>query len=610
MSPVSDPRIGTRLAGYQIEALVGWGGMGVVYRAEDPRLGRRVALKVLPAESAEDERFRARFLEESRLAASIEHPHIIPVHEAGEAGGVLYIAMRYVEGTDLGTLLDREGKLTPARALGIAIQIASALDAAHARGLVHRDVKPSNILVAPGAQAGEEHAYLCDFGVSKRASAMGGLTQTGQFLGTADYVAPEQIEGRPTDGRADVYALGAVVFKSLTGVAPYERETEYGVLWAKLHQPPPSATVILPELPAGVDGVLAAALARRREDRYSTCGELIAALRAELGETGQEPRSVPRREPGLEDHQRTVVKAMLEGRLVPLLGTDIHLSGPEGAGRDESGSPLPLPADITARLAESFGYPAEGVRELVRVSQFVAIMEGSGPLYDKLHELFDADHPPGPLHSFLAWVPSVLRERGAPQPLIVTTSYDLALERAFDDAGEPFDVVTYIALGKDRGKFLHLGAEGRATVIDTPNAYAELSLHERPIILKLHGQVDRSAKRDWESFVVTEDDHIEYLAQTDISSLIPVTLAAALRRSHFLFFGFRLQDWNLRAALHRVWGDRTVNYKSWAIQPGASAFEREFWRHRAVDLLDISSEEYVAALRERLSTLGVSMPVP
>jgi len=196
---------GSRLAGYLLEEQVGEGGMAAVFRARDERLGRLVALKVLAPALAADAEFRDRFLRESRAAAAVDDPHIIPVFEAGQAGGVLFIAMRYVPGGDVRTLLRREGPLPAGRAAAIISAVASALDAAHAAGLVHRDVKPANMLM--DARAGRpDHVYLSDFGLSKAALASS-LTRTGQFLGTLDYVAPEQLEGQQVDGRADQYAL-------------------------------------------------------------------------------------------------------------------------------------------------------------------------------------------------------------------------------------------------------------------------------------------------------------------------------------------------------------------------------------------------------------------
>ena len=277
-----------------------------------------------------------------------------------------------------------------------------------------------------------------------------------------------------------------------------------------------------------------------------------------------------------EDHFSDVVKAMLAGRLVPVLGSDV--------------------GGLVARLAEHFSYPGEPA-ELTRVSQYVAVMQGSGPLWDELHSLLETGAQPTPIHRFFASLPPLLRERGAPHQLLVTTSYDLALEQALLDAGEEFDVVSYIASGRHRGRFCHLAPDGSASVIELPNTYAsELSLERRTIILKLHGRFDPSPQREWESFVVTEDDYIEYLAQSDVSTSVPVGLAARLQRSHFLFLGYTMADWNLRVVLKRLWGDNQLSYRSWAVQPAAKLLEREFWRRLGVDVLEAQLEEYVELL--------------
>ncbi len=237
----ADPRIGTEVAGYRIESLAGRGGMGVVYLAEQLALKRRVALKLLAPELAEDARFRERFLRESALAASLEHPSVIPIHDAGEADGVLYLAMRYVEGTDLHRLLAEEGWLAPERAVAILELVAAALDAAHSRGLVHRDVKPANILLARGDEAGEQ-VYLSDFGLTRQTAEDGSLAETGDVVGTIDYIAPEQVEGRAVGGRAEQYALACVLFECLTGDVPYRDESKLGVLFGHLNEEPPKLT--------------------------------------------------------------------------------------------------------------------------------------------------------------------------------------------------------------------------------------------------------------------------------------------------------------------------------------------------------------------------------
>jgi serine/threonine protein kinase len=272
---------GAMLEGYRCEEEIGRGGMAVVYRAYDDHLDRRVALKVLAPELARDEVFRARFTQESRIAAATEHPHIIPVFAAGEADGMLYIAMRYVPDGDVRALIDRVGPLPAARACALIAQAASALDAAHARGLVHRDVKPTNMLLEISTDSSQpDHLYLSDFGLAKPSAAASGLTMTGQFFGTVDYVAPEQIQGQPLDGRADQYALACTSFEMLSGQPPFKRENGMAVISAQLSEPPPSLTALRPDLPAAVDRVIAKAMAKSRSDRYERCFDFAEALTA------------------------------------------------------------------------------------------------------------------------------------------------------------------------------------------------------------------------------------------------------------------------------------------------------------------------------------------
>ncbi len=278
---------GRRVAGYRIEREIGRGGTAVVYRARDLRLDRTVALKLLAPELARNDVFRRRFTHESRTAAALDHPHIVPVFEAGETDGILYIAMRYVEGSDLRRLLDREGPLPSRTALRIAAQAASALDAAHEQGLVHRDVKPGNILVARGTDSDHpEHVYLTDFGLTKKSLSLTGFTTVGQFVGTLDYVAPEQISGRPVDARCDVYGLACVVHETLTGRPPFQRDDDMALLWAHQYDEPPPLTAARPDLPPRADAVLAKALAKSPDDRYASCLDLVAALRAAVTEDG------------------------------------------------------------------------------------------------------------------------------------------------------------------------------------------------------------------------------------------------------------------------------------------------------------------------------------
>jgi DNA-binding SARP family transcriptional activator len=314
-------------------------------------------------------------------------------------------------------------------------------------------------------------------------------------------------------------------------------------------------------------------------------------LRQERGLEPADSVSVPRP----EDHLADVVKALLGGRLVPVVGT----SASHDNGGDTRG--LLRPHDVAAHLARCFDCPPEHERDLARVCEYVVLTEGVGPLYDELHAVFDRDYAPGPVHRLLAEIAGVLRERGIPRQLIVTANFDWALERAFADAGESVDVVAYIALGRHRGKFLHVAPDGPTTVVEVPNAYAGLAPDERTVILKIHGQVDREPAREWESFVVSEDDYIDYLAQADISSLVPVTLVAKLRRSHFLFLGYPLRDWGLRVFLHRVWGREKVGYRSWAVEPGEEPIERGLWQQRGIDVLDVGLDEYAERLRARVA---------
>jgi serine/threonine-protein kinase len=273
---------GSLLAGYRIESRIGSGGMAVVFRARDERLGRSIALKVMAPQWVQDEEFRRRFVAESRAAARVDDPHIIPVYAAGAADGVLFIAMRLVMGTDLRGVLRREGPLPPGRALELLSPVASALDAAHAAGLVHRDVKPGNILVdeRPGRP---DHVYLADFGLSKGAAAEVSLTGAGNYLGTPDYSAPEQVQGHHVNGRTDQYALACVAFELLTGRTPYEREMPMAVLLAHVSEPPPSLSAWRPGLPMMADRVMARALAKRPQQRFASCRDFTDTLRQAFG---------------------------------------------------------------------------------------------------------------------------------------------------------------------------------------------------------------------------------------------------------------------------------------------------------------------------------------
>jgi DNA-binding SARP family transcriptional activator len=286
----------------------------------------------------------------------------------------------------------------------------------------------------------------------------------------------------------------------------------------------------------------------------------------------------------LNDQIDEVVKALAAGRLVPVLGP--------GAANDE----------LAAFLAERFECPPGHAGGLARVSQYVTARNGVGPLWDELHAALDRDVEPDPLHAWLASLSPILRARELPHQLVVTTALDTAVERAYAEAGEELDVVSYIAAGRDRGRFLHTAPDGKAVVVDEPNAYDGLSLERRPVLLKVHGGVDRGAAREWESFAVSEDDHIDYLA-ADAGGTVPVTLAARLRRSHLLFLGYRVDDWSLRVFLRRVWGRDRLAYRSWAVQPAAEGVARELWRERDVEVYDCALAEYAVELDRRTCEL-------
>jgi Protein kinase domain len=268
--------VGEVLAGYRIVSELGRGGMGIVFLAEHQHLERKVALKLLAPDLTGDENFRHRFIRESKAAAALDHPNIIPIFDAGEIEGLLYLSMRYAEGRDLKELIQDEGALAPERALRLLEQAGRALDAAHAQGLVHRDVKPQNMLVTGLDPA--EHLYLLDFGLTKKLSQTSGLTLAGTFMGTVDYVSPEQIEGRQVDHRTDIYSLGCVLYECLSGVVPYERDSEMSVIHAHITAEPPPFNRLRPDL-AAFDLVIATAMAKDPSDRYDSCGELVRAAR-------------------------------------------------------------------------------------------------------------------------------------------------------------------------------------------------------------------------------------------------------------------------------------------------------------------------------------------
>ncbi|MGH2702308.1 MAG: SIR2 family NAD-dependent protein deacylase [Actinomycetota bacterium] len=312
----------------------------------------------------------------------------------------------------------------------------------------------------------------------------------------------------------------------------------------------------------------------------------------------------------VEEHYGTVMLQITSGRVVPFLGAGANLCSRPDDSPWELGRYLPSGRELARYLAERFDYPFEDKDDLGRVAQYITVTSGSGPLYAELRGLFDLDYPPTSLHLFLAQLSSALRDKGYPVPgiLVVTTNYDDIVERAFKAVGEPFDVVTYIAEGEGRGKFLHFPPDADPCLIDKPNEYQGLPVDAsgmnplRPVILKLHGAVDRLAP-DRDSFVITEDHYIDYLTRADISSLVPVTLASKLRRSNFLFLGYSLRDWNLRVILHRIWGEQRLTFTSWAVQFRPDSLDRRFWRKRDVEIMDVALDDYVVELTKRLTAL-------
>ena len=319
------------------------------------------------------------------------------------------------------------------------------------------------------------------------------------------------------------------------------------------------------------------------------------------------PEAVP---DTLAAHYTTVIKALIDGRVVPFFGAGVNLWGRTPQAQWRQGAELPSGSDLSLYLASEFSYPEQDKTDLLRVAQYVTVMNGSGPLYEKLHDLFNVDYLLTPVHEFFAELPSTLRTKGYPPryQLIVTTNYDDVLERAFQNVREPFDVVTYIADGEESGRFIHRAPDGEEYLIERPNEYTALPIEaatrilQRPVILKIHGAVHRG-EMERDSYVVTEDHYIDYLSRSDISNLMPKALVAKLKGSHFLFLGYSLRDWNLRVILRRLWGERKLTYKSWAIQLNPQSLEEQFWRKRDVDIFSLPMETYIIALRSRLHAL-------
>lgn len=324
----------TDFVGYQIEEEIGRGGMGVVYRAHDLRLRRTVALKLVAPEFAVDERFRERFAKETELAMSLEHPNVVPIYDAGDVDGRLYLAMRFVAGTDLCKLLRAEGALEPARALAICRQVASALDSANAKGLVHRDVKPSNVLLDEN-----DHVYLADFGLTRRLDEPRATATDERSVGTPAYLAPEQIESKQIDGRTDLYSLGCMLFECLTGAPPFARGSRLETAWAHLEEEPPSAHALVPKLPEAIDPVVHRALAKEPDDRYPTCTALISAAEHALGFGRSTP--LHRRKSVLLVAAIMLVVVLAAGTVAVALATD---------GHGKAAAPLFARADSLARI--------------------------------------------------------------------------------------------------------------------------------------------------------------------------------------------------------------------------------------------------------------------
>jgi serine/threonine-protein kinase len=324
------PLVGEEFAGYRLVSVLARGGMSIVFRAENPRLGNVIALKVLDPALASDDVFRTRFLEESRIAASMNHPNVIPIHDMGSSDGLLYIAMRCVTGTDLRQMLNKRGRLQPDTAVFLLEQAARALDAAHRRGLVHRDVKPGNLLVERADDGSDpDHVYLADFGITKQLGGRTGLTSSGQFLGTIDYVAPEQIRGISVTGRADQYSLGCVLYECLTGRVPFEKDLDAAIIFAHVEESPTMPTVLRPDLPPAVDEVFARVLAKNPDERYETCKDFITAAREALGHLA-DPLSP-------------------SGSLRP--------PGTESAPASDLAEPGPVPAELSHESAGAFEAP-------------------------------------------------------------------------------------------------------------------------------------------------------------------------------------------------------------------------------------------------------------
>jgi serine/threonine protein kinase len=325
---LSMPRIGEEVAGYRLRALLGRGGMSVVYQAEFLRLGNLVALKVLAPELANEDAFRTRFLQESRAAASLNHPNVIPIYDSGPFGDLLYISMRYVAGADLRTVLKAYRRLAPDQALLLVGSAGRGLDAAHRAGIVHRDVKPANILIERVVDDEPDHVYLSDFGIAKHSLSVSGLTNTGQLLGTLDYIAPEQIQGKPVDARTDIYSLGCVLYECLTGSVPFQNEVNVAVMWSHVEDAPEAPSSRCAELPAAVDDVILRAMAKRPQDRYASCREFMTAAHEALVPGSVDPSRRAQREARAADPPTVLGPAVVTPATPPAAEPVSHAAEP------------------------------------------------------------------------------------------------------------------------------------------------------------------------------------------------------------------------------------------------------------------------------------------
>ena len=345
-----DPRLGTVVAGYRIEERIGRGGMGVVYRAQHLNLQRRAAIKIIAPDLAESEGFRERFTREARIAAALQHPNIVTVYDAGEVDGMLYLAMQFIQGEDLAAILRAEGRLRPYRAIDVCRQVASALDAAHAMGLIHRDVKPANVLIEG------RNAFLTDFGLTKRIEGTHAqLTRAGDMVGTIHYVAPEQIEGRKVSARSDVYSLGCLLYHCLSGQVPFALETDVAVIYAHLSEQPPKLSELRPELPEGLDAVMAKALDKSPDRRFPSCGDMISAARAVIDAAGPlsetlSPRPSQTAAPAPTPEIRDAAEAARRPRVL-LGGLDDRTRAVARVALGDRVDVLEAPAQATADLA-------------------------------------------------------------------------------------------------------------------------------------------------------------------------------------------------------------------------------------------------------------------